>query len=120
MEGQISKFNEAVGDLAIANPNPCPRVSLRRATNTLMRRNYRAQLSAVETEKLRERNSSARRIARKNMDSDRRDEIRRKDRLRKRKAKYRIECEQEECEQDKMLEESRRKMEADMYLDTLI
>jgi len=110
------KFNGAVDDLAIANPNPCPKVSLRRAKNSLMRRNYRAQLSAVETEKVREGNSSARRIARKNMDSDRRDEIRRKDRLRKRKAKYGI----EECEQDMMIEESRRKMEADIYLDTLI
>lgn len=74
----------------------------------------------METGKVRERNSRARRIARKNMDSDRRDEIRRKDILRKRKAKYGIECEKEECEQDKMLEESRRKMEADIYLDTLI
>lgn len=120
VKGKISVFNKAVDDLAIANPHPCPKVSLRRARQTLTRRNYRAQVSAVETEKLRERNSSARRIARKNMDSDRKDEIRRKDKLRKRKAKYGMECEQEECEQDKMLEESRRKMVADIYLDTLI
>ena len=120
VKGKISVFNKAVDDLAIANPHACPKVSLRRARQTLTSRNYRAQVSAVETEKLRERNSSARRIARKNMDSDRKDEIRRKDKLRKRKAKYGMECEQEECEQDKMLEESRRKMVADIYLDTLI
>lgn len=40
VEDQISKFNGAVDDLAIANPNPCPKVSLRRAKNSLMRRNY--------------------------------------------------------------------------------
>lgn len=120
VKGKISVFNKAVEDLAIANPHPCPKVSLRRARQTLTRRNYRAQVSAVKTEKLRERNSSVRRIARKNMDSDRKDEIRRKDKLRKRKAKYGMKCEQEICEQDKILEESRRKMVADIYLDTLI